>query len=721
MKKLFCAISLLSALTLQAKEIPYVYTFFDNSLTPKDYFYSVAEYSSPSWVKNSGGKLPISTEKFFTAGNSLELTYLSEKGGEWSSEVLYHQIRGNNFFVDSEVLSFNVNFQKDMPKNALPKVAIRMADGTISKSVAIADYLNSSPHKGWKTVAIPLSKLGIEEITDSNILELKAVRFSPNATDNTVHTIYIDDIEILPYSLNAAAKLTAPDLLEAKAYERHIDLKWEKMDEADVKYYVVYRSEDGKNFEKVATCKPWMARYTDFLGDVNRTAHYKVSAVDFTLKESKPSEILSATTYPMTDEQLLDMVQEAHLRYYWEGGEEASGLALENIPGRRDMIALGASGFGIMAMISGIERGFISHDEGVDRFVKIVEFLDRADRYHGVFAHFIDGKTAKTEPFFGTRDNGGDLVECAFIFQGLIAARQYFDGDSAKEQQIRETIDKLWREVEWDWYKKTEDSEFLYWHWSPDQAWVINHRLIGWNEAMIVYLLGIMAPEYSISPEMYYSGWANQGEIGQDYRRAWGQTDDGKHYTNGNTYYGIKLDVAVSNGGPLFFTHYSYMGFDPHKLTDRYTNYFDNNRNIALINYNYCVENPGGYIGYGADFWGLTACDNDWKYQAHEPVAHQDTGTMTPTGALSSFPYTPEESMVALKNYYRNYGSLIWGEYGFRDAFNLGDNWVSPLFMGLNQAPIVVMIENYRTGLIWNLFMSHPDVQVGLEKLNKIK
>ena len=423
----------------------------------------------------------------------------------------------------------------------------------------------------------------------------------------------------------------------------------------------------------------------------------------------------------MTDSELLDMVQEAQFRYYWDGAEPASGLARENIPGRGDMIAAGASGFGIMATIVGIDRGFVTRAEGVERFLKITSFLERADRFHGAYAHFMDGPTGKVETFFGGKDNGADLVETSFLFQGLLAARQYFDGDNQEEALIRSRIDRLWKEVEWSWFKQRDDSPFLYWHWSPDQHWVISHPLIGWNETMITYMLAIMSPTHGVAPGMYYSGWASQEKMAHDYRAGWGMTEDGSAYKNGNTYYGIKLDVGVSNGGPLFFTHYSFLGLDPHKVTDRYTNYFVNNRNIALINHRYCMQNQGGYAGYGYDCWGLTASDDAWTYHAREPQPYHDNGTMAPTGALASFPYTPSESMAALKNYYRNYGSFLWGEYGFRDAFNLSTNWVSPLYMGLNQGPVVVMIENYRTGLIWDLFMSHPDVKRGLEALDAIR
>jgi hypothetical protein len=394
-------------------------------------------------------------------------------------------------------------------------------------------------------------------------------------------------------------------------------------------------------------------------------------------------------------------------------------MAKENIPGRQNMIASGASGFGIMALIVGTERGFISRDESVARFVKIVGFLEKAETFHGAYPHFIDGPTGKVEPFFGNRDNGADLVETSFLMQGLLAARQYFAGENDQEKYIRDKITAIWENVEWDWFRKTPDSKFLYWHWSPDQEWIINHNLIGWNETMVTYLLSIASPTHPVPASMYYSGWANQDKTGQEYRSAWGQTKEGSMYSNGNTYFGIKLDVGVSNGGPLFFTHYSYMGYDPHFITDRYTNYFVNNQNIAKINHRYCVQNPNNYKGYGDDAWGLTASDGPFDYSADEPNTRQDHGKLTPTGALGSFPYTPEESMKALKNYYYNHGKFLWGEFGFKDAFDLTHNWCSEIYMGLNQAPMTVMIENYRTGLIWKLFMSNPEIQNGLKNLEK--
>jgi hypothetical protein len=413
------------------------------------------------------------------------------------------------------------------------------------------------------------------------------------------------------------------------------------------------------------------------------------------------------------------MMQRACFHYYWGGADPHSGMTRENIPGDDRIVATGASGFGIMALIVGADRHFITRAEGVERLTKIVNFLEHADRYHGVWSHYMNGATGHTMPVFGMYDNGGDLVETSFLVQGLLAARGYFHGSGPAEQALDRRITALWESVEWNWHRQTPTSHFLYWHWSPQWAYQIHHPLIGWNEVMITYLLSIASPTHGVPASMYYSGWASQSETAQHYREGWGGTKDGNHYFNGNTYYGIKLDVGVGHGGPLFFTHYSFMGMDPHALHDRYTNsYFDNNRNIALINRAYVTANPKHYAGYGPDAWGLTASDGPNGYAAQAPDEPDDIGNITPTGSLASMPYTPDASMAALKHLYRDYGDTMWGIYGLRDAINPTVNWVSPIFMGLNQAPIVVMIENHRTGIVWKSFMSNPEITTMLRNLD---
>lgn len=713
-QKLLFSVFLLLVRSSFAQEPAYDYLLFANSRMEGRYFYSQTTYQSPSWVKNKHQKLPVSITQAFTPGNSLELTFINGKGGNWTAHIFKPRLRGQDQFNSPTHLSFHLFLDDKTSPEQLPAVQLLNSDSTVSGKVSLTGHLKNIAIKKWQRVKIPLSAFtGFQQNKFSSSIGLQ---FTQNSTDGEEHSVLLDDIELIADESSRTITET-PALRRAKGYARHIDIEWKSTVDTAIKWVKIYRSSDGKNFVPIAIQWPQIHRYADFMGVTGKTFFYKISFLNKNYEETRTSVPLSATTQPMSDEELLTIVQEANFRYYWEGAEPFSGLARENIPGRRDMIATGASGFGLMALIVGTERGFITRQQAVDRFLKVVNFLDKAAKFHGAFSHFLDGPTAKVEPFFGARDNGGDLVETSFLVQGLLTARAYFNGANSKEKEIRDMITRIWEGIEWSWYRRFPDSKFLYWHWSPDQEWVINHRLIGWNETMVTYLLAIASPTHGVPSSLYYTGWANQDSTGQQYRSAWGGTKEGSKYTNGNTYFGIPLKVGVSNGGPLFFTHYSYLGFDPHQVTDTYTNYFANNRHIALINYRYCLENPGSYAGYSDSCWGLTASDGPYRYSADEPVAGQDRGKMAPTGAVSSFPYTPVESMKALKNYYYNYGKFLWGEYGFRDAFNLQQNWCSDIYMGLNQAPMVVMIENYRTGLFWKLFMSNPEMQKVLDQI----
>jgi len=396
---------------------------------------------------------------------------------------------------------------------------------------------------------------------------------------------------------------------------------------------------------------------------------------------------------------LLSVVQQQTFKYFYDFAEPISGMARErNSSG--NLVTSGGSGFGIMALIVGMERNFITRTEGLARMDKILDFLETADRFHGAWSHWIDGTTGNVIPF-STNDNGGDLVETAFLVEGLITFRQYLDSGVAEESALINRINTLWEAVEWDWYRQN-NQQVLYWHWSPDKAWVMNNQVKGWNECLITYVLAASAPEGNNIPKsVYTNGWASHGGM-----------------ANGNSYYGFQLPLGSAYGGPLFFTHYSFLGLNPSNLGDTYADYWTQHVNHTLINHAYCVDNPRNFVGYSDECWGLTASDNQSGYSAHSPT--NDLGVITPTAALSSFPYTPVESMKALKFFYYTLGDRTWGEYGFYDAFNVTENWYATSYLAIDQGPIVVMIENYRTGLLWNLFMSAPEVQNGLAELDFI-
>lgn len=398
----------------------------------------------------------------------------------------------------------------------------------------------------------------------------------------------------------------------------------------------------------------------------------------------------------ISDEELLTKVQQQTFRYFWDFGHPVSGLARErNTSG--DIVTSGGSGFGIMAMVVGIERRFITREQGLQRLTTIVDFLtNQAEKFHGAFPHWLNGSTGKTVPF-SAKDNGADLVETSFLMQGLLTARQYFDGNTQAEITLRQKINTLWNGVEWNWFTQNT-SNGLYWHWSPTDAWAMNMKISGWNEALITYVLAASSEKYAITKDVYQNGWTRNGA-----------------FKNGNSFFGVKLPLGINMGGPLFFTHYSFLGLNPKLLTDQYTNYFDQNKAHAQINYLYCKANPKQYAFYGENCWGLTASDNENGYSAHAP--DNDLGVISPTAALSSFPYTPTESMQALQFFYYKLGDKIWKEYGFVDAFNLNKFWYADSFLAIDQGPIIVMIENHRSGLLWNLLMSCPEVKNGLKKL----
>ncbi len=402
----------------------------------------------------------------------------------------------------------------------------------------------------------------------------------------------------------------------------------------------------------------------------------------------------------LSDDELLDEVQRQTFRYFWDFAHPVSGMARERSNRAYnygdEVVTTGGTGFGIMATVVAVHRGWITRDSAARHLLKMVKFLAKADSYHGVFPHWLHGNTGKTIPF-SRKDDGADLVENAFLFQGLLTARLYFDAKSPLESELRNRINWLWSEIEWNWFTKGGE-EVLYWHWSPNNGWAMNFPLRGFNECLITYILAASSERYPVSPAVYHRGWAQSN-----------------FFKNGKSFFGIELPLGFDYGGPLFFSHYSFLGLSPKGLKDRYADYWMQNRNHTLINRAYCISNPKNFKGYGENCWGLTASDNHEGYNAHSP--DNDLGVITPTAALSAFPYTPEYSMQALRHFYYNLGDKIWSEYGFVDAFNESENWYAKSHLAIDQGPIIVMIENYRSGLIWDLFMSCPEILHGLKKL----
>lgn len=412
---------------------------------------------------------------------------------------------------------------------------------------------------------------------------------------------------------------------------------------------------------------------------------------------------------PLTDEALMDLVQRETFKYFWDYAQSDSKAARERyIPSNpsqdQDVVTSGGTGFGLMAILVGIERGYVLRADAVTRLETLLTFLQNVDRFHGAWSHWINGTSGKAIPF-SDLDNGGDLVETAFLAQGLICIKEYFKNGSPTEVELANKADILWKGVEWDWY--TQNQNVLYWHWSPDHAFDMNLKIEGYNESLIAYVLGAASPSHTISKDVYTQGWAGNGNI-----------------VSSHVQYGLPLLLNHAGspqfGGPMFFSHYSFLGLNPNNLVDQYANYKDVVTNHAKINYQYSVQNPKNFRDYGMDCWGLTASysrnpDGSLGYAAHSPA--NDNGVISPTAAIGSIPYTPKESLRAMHFFYKKKDKL-WGKAGFYDAFSPHYNfWVAQAYLAIDQGPQIIMIENYRSGLLWDLFMQNEDVRNALDKL----
>ena len=669
------------------------FVFFSDS--PDNTYYDPSfgfDQNGSTVILANTNKFPVDVNHKYSGVNALRLMWKSVSGGDWGLAVAEEGWIAHDV-TTKDSITFRIYSGNEIDSTALFSIYIEDIQNNKTPKQNLSQFINKIEKNTWMKVSIPLSVFVLNP-GSVDLTQIKTIYFGQGFADNSLHLVFIDEIRMVA---NGDIDITPPAVptgLAASPSNTSIKLSWNPNTETDVSGYRIYRSNSG-SYDIIGFTSNSDTSYSDDTGIPPKTFSYKVSAYDLSGNESVLSDSVIATTISETDSALLDMVQRATFKYFWDYAHPVSGLARERL-GSGETCAIGGSGFGVMAIIVGIERGFITRTQGVARMLTILNFLTtQADRFHGAFPHWMNGTTGKVIPF-STKDDGGDIVETSYMIEGLLTARQYFNQDNSDEKQIRDLITSIWESVEWDWYRK-DGGDFIYWHWSPDYNWDMNFPISGFNETMIVYLLAIASPTHPVPADLYYKGWASS------------------NYQNGKSFYGIPLYVGWDYGGPLFFVHYSFLGFDPSDKKDIYTNYFINNRNYTLIDQAYCADNPKNYPGYSADTWGLTASDNPWGYDAQSPT--NDNGTISPTAALSSMPYTPELSMNALKSFYYVYGNKLWGQYGFYDAFNLSQNWYASSYIAIDEGPIIDMIENYRSQLLWKNFMANPEIQPMLDAI----
>jgi len=693
-RKLNLFIALLTFLMISVQSSSQTYLYFQDSPTSDLYDFSWMELTPPSELARLGNELrkfPVEASIPAVQGtNSLRLNWKSVSGGDWVAIAAALNWESHNI-SDTDTLMFWLRSAQGINNSNLPKIFMEDVNNVKTTKHIFSAWCSNLTSGVWTRVAIPMS-LFLNYGDPVDFTRIKTIGFAQNVADGVSHTLLVDDMRVFKGD-GTAPPASQPTGVVSEGFDSHVEILWNPNPETSLNGYQVQRSIDGgNNWVIAAVVDKNTTRYIDWTKPLGNAinASYRISALNAANQPSLPSIPANASTRIFSDDELLDMVQEYTFRYFYDFAHPASGMARErNTSG--DVVTSGGSGFGIMALITGIERGFITREEGMAHMIRILNFLETADRFHGVWPHWMNGNSGKVVTF-SEFDNGGDLVETAFLVQGLLVARQYFDQPSQDEQQIVSRITALWESVEWDWYSRN-NSGALYWHWSPNYGWQMNMQVRGWNEASIVYMLAIASPTHAVPASYWNNGWAGM-----------------PYYTNGGSFYGYTLDVGWDRGGPLFFAHYSFLGFDPRNIKDNFTNYFNLNRNHTLIHRAYSIHNPQNHTGYGPNCWGLTASDDPDGYTVHEPGAGRDNGTITPTAALSSIPYTPQESMDALKHFYRELGDKTWGWMGFYDAFNQKRNWWATSYLAIDQGPIIGMIENHRSGLLWDNFMANPEI-----------
>lgn len=690
---------ILSAQLILAQEVTFFTegtnsTFYDQGIVDvANLGESTFEHTYPPGGPQWNDKVPCSTLAH-KGSSSLKFNYASSVNGNWKVTIYRNDWSlANISAMDS--LSFYLYTENDFPAQALPLIGIKTTNqnGTgeaVSSLYPLSTYNNTIVTGQWNRITFPLS-IFISDINNLNLTGVKGIIFNQSEKNGTARTILIDDIA----AFQSIDFIPPASNFSAMGYDSHAELNWNfPMD--NLTYMVLASFDNGQTFElRGETTENYYLDFVPVKGK-NSTVIYRLVATT----QGKLSEAVESTALisDFTDDELLEMLQQYTFRYFWEGAHQASGMALERSNGNANTVASGASGMGLMAMIAAHEREWRPRDSIKERVLAIFQFLEQCDRHHGAWSHWYNAQTYRTQPF-STKDNGGDLVETSYVAAGLIAVKNYFTGTDQLSLQIREKADRLWREIEWSWYRNNNQN-VLYWHWSPNYAFDMNMKINGWNECLVTYLLAAASPTHSIPAQVYHQGWAQNGNM-----------------VRKRTYYQHEISLSPDWGGPLFWLHYSFLGINPEGLKDQYADYWLENVNTVKIHHAYAVDNPKNHNNYSEKNWGLTASDDPSGYTAHQPV-NNDNGTISPTAALSSIPYTPEESMKALNYFYRERGADLFGKYGPYDAFNDNLNWVQKAYIGIDQGPIVVMTENYRSGLIWDLVMNDPDVKNGLIKLN---
>lgn len=695
----------------------YPEVLFENSALGGNYAYSRVEYDGKSWVENVAGKLPVSDSVFFTPGNALSLTYAAIRGGSWQAGISYPGT--DRFYIASEGdrLTFKLFAASDMEKTALPKLAVYQGD-TLSNPIDITPYLSGFQRDKWVDVSVPLT--AIRDFRPG--AGINGIQFSQGMADQQIHRLYIDQIEFLPADPPQVKLSSQAVLSSAKAYDRHVDLTWQLPLTPSIRYVKVYRSEDNEHFVPVAIRPIFVQKCTDVVPQSDKTYYYKVAWVDYNYRESPFSNVLEAETKTATDDELLDFIKAAHVNYFIERTEVNSGMHAIQFGIDHATVSVKETGLSLLAQVVGAERRIVSRRALRSRLLRILDFLDEVDRYHGAFPALIDGRSKKGV-FEVDSVPEADLQATAFLMQGLLVTQAYFQSHDNKADSLTERINALWEAVEWNKFTIEGQESILLDKWSPVSGFKNARPLGGFNASLISYLLALASPEYPVVPEAYNEGLGVARELADtpysmelannpsfsvktDPDEAISPIEYREYpYQRDTTVFGLPITVGDIDTS-LLVAYEPFLALDPRGKRDAFADYYANHVNLTQAYQR--RDNELGNGSFSVDIWGV-------EHQAvYDTAAFQPV--INPAIAIASYAYVPDEAVKSIRMFYEMYGKALFTEYGFRKWIAIQSHAVSDEYDAFNQAAVVVMLENGRTGLIWDLFSNHPAIRPVIEE-----
>jgi len=679
-----------------------IFIYKDNPENGLAYDPSDAKATPPSALKADGfgrNKLPLLPRSAFPGRQPALLEFASRSGGAWRAQLSPVHWKLQEVPTGS-MLVLDVNSERPIPAAVLPTLTIVWETGPESRAFSISTLLTNGidAHPAtWQRVEIPISRFNEGPVTR----RLRGLALAQSGADAQTYSLLIDNVHFIPPE--RAPLPQPPTALRAVVGDRSVNLYWNASAGVVDEYLVQRRVSPAAEWQTVAADPIRFEAFADVQVANGQTYEYRVRAKNLT-GEGDPSETVQARPAAYVDDlAFLDHLQHTGFWYFWQQANATNGLTRDRSH-PHSFSSIAATGFGLTAIPIAVERQWIPLAPARQRVLTTLRtFADGPQGpdargmigHKGWFYHFLEMDSA-------TRFANSELssIDTTLLLGGIIFVREYFKGDHPEDRQIRELANRIFARIDWKWMLNGEKSLTMGWH--PESGF-IKSRWIGYNEAMLLYIFALGAGEGK--------------ELGPDSWRAWTKGYDWKR----------SHGLSFLHFEPMFGHQYSHCWVDFRMISDDYMrkrgiDYFENSHRAALAQQQYALANPKAHKGYGQFMWGFTACDGPGyagvaPYMARgAPPALNDDGTIAPTAVGGSIVFAPQITIPTLRNIYETQRTNLWGPYGFYDAFNLSVGWHDNEALGIDQGPIVLMIENFRSELVWKTFMRSSIVQRGLNR-----